>query len=90
MDDILSIFDLDFDDVVVDEGENWVEKYYIKNLKRCDLKFGDGYFISLHELARNAPPDYFYTDPVTGYQYFFNVCRNTLMTCSGRDDQIAM
>ena len=27
---ILKVFDLDFDDVVVEKGENWVEKYYIK------------------------------------------------------------
>lgn len=26
----LKIFDLDFDDVVIERGENWVEEYYIK------------------------------------------------------------
>lgn len=27
---VLSIFDLDWDDIVIEKGENWVEKYYIK------------------------------------------------------------
>ena len=30
VEDFLSLFDLDFDDVVVEDGENWVERYYIK------------------------------------------------------------
>lgn len=62
MEEVLDVFDLDFDDIVVNDGENWVEKYYIKSLRRCDLKFGDGYFISLHSLAKNAPPDYTFVD----------------------------
>ena len=27
---VLKVFDLDFDDVVIERGENWVEEYYIK------------------------------------------------------------
>ena len=30
VDKALSVFDLDFDDLVVEQGENWVERYYIK------------------------------------------------------------
>lgn len=29
MDDFLKVFDLDFDDVVVEKGENWIERYYV-------------------------------------------------------------
>jgi hypothetical protein len=28
--EVLSIFNLDYDDVVIEKGENWVERYYIK------------------------------------------------------------
>ena len=90
VDDVLKVFDLDFDDLVVEDGENWVERYYIKHLNRCDLKFGDGYFVQLHDLSKNIPPDYSYYDPVSGFQYFFNVCRNALMTCEGKDDGIVV
>ncbi len=87
--DVLEVFDLDWDDVVVEKGENWIEKYYIKQLKKCDLRLPDGYTTSLHSLAKNAPPDYMFTDK-RGYTYFFNVCRNAIMTCNGRDDTIAI
>lgn len=40
-------------------------------------------------MAKNAPPDYMFTDD-RGYTYFFNVCRNAIMTCNGRDDAVAM
>ena len=87
--EVLKLFDLDFDEVVVEKGENWVERYYIKQLKKCDIKMPDGYTVDMKSLARNAPPDYTFVDPV-GHKYFFNVCRNTLMTCNGRDDGIAI
>jgi hypothetical protein len=57
---VLSYFDLDWDDIVIEKGENWVERYYIKKLKKCDLKMPDGATINLHKLAKNAPPDYMY------------------------------
>ena len=50
----------------------------------------DGYTISLQNLAKNSPPDYEYRDHERGYIFFFNVCRNTLLTCNGRDDAIAI
>lgn len=87
--DVLSIFDLDFDDIVVEKGENWVERYYIKQLKKCDMTLPDGYSVDMKSLAKNSPPDYTYTDN-KGFKYFFNVCRNTIMTCAGRDDGIAI
>lgn len=49
----------------------------------------DGYTMNLKSLAKNSPPDYMFTDN-NGYTYFFNVCRNTIMTCNGRDDAIAI
>jgi hypothetical protein len=87
--EVLKFFDLDFDDLVVEKGENWVEKYYIKNLKKCEMKMPDGYRVNMKSLAKNAPPDYTYVD-LKGNKYYFNVCRNTIMTCKGRDDGIAV
>ncbi len=49
----------------------------------------DGYKADVKGLAKSSPPDYSYTDS-KGFRYFFNVCRNTLMTCNGRDDGIAI
>jgi hypothetical protein len=83
------VFDYTFDDIVVEKGENWVEKYYIKELTKCDMKLPDGSVVDIKGLAKNAPPDYSYTD-AQGFKYFFNVCRNTIMTCAGRDDGIAI
>ena len=44
---MLHIFDYTFDDIVVERGENWVEKYYIKMLKQCDLRLPDGRVIDI-------------------------------------------
>lgn len=30
LDKALSVFDMDFDDLVIEKGENWAEKYYIR------------------------------------------------------------
>jgi hypothetical protein len=49
----------------------------------------DGYKVDMKGLAKNAPPDYTFVD-AKGFKYYFNVCRNTIMTCSGRDDGIAV
>ena len=49
----------------------------------------DNYTIDLHPLAKSAPPDYTFEDS-KGYTYFFNVCRNTIMTCNGRDEGVAL
>ncbi len=62
LDEVLKIFDLDYDDLVVEEGENWVEKYYIKQIKKCEMKMPDGFTADMKSLARNAPPDYSYMD----------------------------
>ena len=85
----LRVFDYTFDDLVVEQGENWVEKYYVKELTKCDMQLPDGRIIDIKGLAKNAPPDYSFTDD-KGFKYFFNVCRNTIMTCAGRDDGIAI
>ena len=58
----LKIFDLDFDDVVIERGENWVEKYYIKQLKKCNINLPNGYTADIKSLAKNAPPDYSFID----------------------------
>eukprot|EP00347_Sterkiella_histriomuscorum_P003155 403365383 len=89
IDQALKVFDLTFDDIVVEEGENWVEKYYIKQIKKCNLKMPDGYTADMKSLAKDAPPDYSWMD-AQGFKYYFNVCRNTIMTCGGRDDGIAI
>jgi hypothetical protein len=89
MEDFLKIFDYTYDDIVIEKGENWVEKYYIKNIKSCDLKLPDGYKADIKALAKNSPPDYSFTDD-QGFKYYFNVCRNTIMTCGGRDDGVAI
>ena len=86
---MLKVFDLNYDDIVIEDGEIWVEKYYIKNLKRCNLFLPDGYHADIKSLAKNSPPDYTIVDD-NGYKYFFNICRNTIMTCNGRDDGIAL
>lgn len=49
----------------------------------------DGYTADMKALAKNAPPDYSFMD-AQGFKYYFNVCRNTIMTCGGRDDAIAV
>lgn len=89
IDDALSMFDLDYDDLVIEKGENWVEKYYIKQIKKCHLKFYDGFKADLKSLVKDSPPDYSIIDE-EGNRYYFNVCRNTIMTCNGRDDNIAV
>jgi hypothetical protein len=66
-----------------------VERYYIKQLKKCHLKMPDSYSINLHSLAKNAPPDYTYEDS-RGFVYIFNICRNTIMTCNGKDESLAL
>ena len=48
-----------------------------------------GYSADLKSLAKNAPPDYSIMDE-KGNKYYFNVCRNTIMTCNGYDDAIAI
>ncbi len=63
IDKALSIFNLDYDDLVVEEGENWVEKYYIKQIKKCELKMPDGALADLKSLAKDFPPDYSFMDP---------------------------
>ena len=78
-----------FDDIVIEEGENWVEQYYIKQIKKCNLKMPDGYLADMKSLAKDAPPDYSWMD-AQGFKYYFNVCRNTIITCNGRDDAIAV
>ncbi|TNV76523.1 hypothetical protein FGO68_gene15890 [Halteria grandinella] len=85
----LNYFDYSFDDIVIEDGENWVDKYYIKQLKKCDLTLPDEKVIDIKALAKNAPPDYTFIDE-KGFKYFFNVCRNTHMTCQGWDDGIAV
>ena len=85
----LKLFDLDYDDVVVEKGENWVEKYYIKQLKKCNINLPQGYSADIKGLAKNAPPDYSIIDE-QGNKYYFNVCRNTIITCNGYDDAIAL
>ena len=89
MDNFLRMFDYTYDDIVVEKGLNWVDKYYIKKITSCDLKLQDGTKIDVKSLAKNSPPDYSYTDS-KGYKYFFNVCRNTMMTCKGWDDNVAV
>lgn len=89
MEDVLKIFDYTYDDIVVEKGENWVEKYYIKQIKKCDLKLPDGNSIDIKGLAKNSPPDYSYIDS-NGNKYFFNICRNTIITCKGWDDGVAV
>ena len=86
---ILSVFDYTYDDIIIDKGENWVEKYVIKQIKKCDLKLPDGKKIDIRDLAKDAPPDYSVVGP-NGFKYFFNVCRNTIMTCNGYDDAVAV
>lgn len=73
----------------MEDGINWREKYYIKQITKCDVKLPDGMRANIKGLANNAPPDYSYTDN-RGYKYYFNICRNTLQTCNGRDDGIAV
>lgn len=53
------------------------------------MRFNDGQTIDLKALAKNAPPDYSLIDE-SGNRYYFNVCRNTIMTCNGRDDNVAL
>jgi hypothetical protein len=77
----LNFFDYSFDDIVVEKGENWVDKYYIKLLRKCDLTLPDGKVIDIRTLSKNAPPDYTFIDNNAQFKYFFNVCRNTHMTC---------
>ena len=59
---MLKVFDLTFDDLVIEDGENWVEKYYIKQIKTCNLKLPDGWSADLRSLAKDAPPDYSWMD----------------------------
>ena len=89
MEEFLKFFDYTYDDIAVEKGENWVEKYYIKEIRKCDLKLPDGNKFDLKSLAKSSPPDYSFTDN-KGFKYYFNVCRNTIMTCNGRDDGIAI
>lgn len=89
MEEVLNVFDYTYDDLVVEKGENWVDKYYIKQLKKCDMTLPDGKVIEIKGLAKDSPPDYIFTDD-NGFKYFFNVCRNTHMTCKGWDDAIAV
>ena len=42
LEQVLSVFDYTYDDIIVEKGENWVEKYVIKQIKKCDLKLPDG------------------------------------------------
>jgi len=85
---VLSLFDMDFDDLVVEDGETWFERYNIRRLKRCNLKMPSGQAVSLAHLARDSPPDYSFKKGE--FTYFFNVCRNTIKTCKGHDDNIAI
>lgn len=89
LDQFLEVFDYTYDDIVVEKGENWAEKYVIQQIKKCDLKLPDGKVIDIRDLARDAPPDYSVVGP-KGFKYFFNVCRNTIMTCNGYDDAVAV
>ena len=43
----LGIFNRDFDDVVIENGETENERYIIKHLKKCDLTMPDGKVLDL-------------------------------------------
>jgi hypothetical protein len=73
----------------VEKGETWAEKYIIKQIKKCDVTLPDGQTIDIKGLARDAAPDYSVIGS-NGFKYFFNVCRNTIMTCNGYDDAVAV
>ena len=89
LEQFLEVFDYTYDDIVVEKGETWAEKYIIKQIKKCDLKLPDGKTIDIRGLAREGPPDYTVVGS-NGFKYFFNICRNTIMTCNGFDDAVAV
>jgi hypothetical protein len=58
-------------------------------LKKCHINLPNGLTVDLKSLAKDTPPDYSIMDN-EGNKYYFNVCRNTIMTCNGYDDAIAL
>jgi hypothetical protein len=79
LENVLHLFDMDFDDLIIEDGENEYVHLVQQALKKCDVSMADGYTLSLHGLARNEAPDYYFYDAANDEHIYFNICRNTIL-----------